>query len=44
MAEHQPGSMDVRAQERVFAGFVAFVSRTVVVIVAGLVLLALLNG
>lgn len=44
MAEYQHGHMDIRAQERTFAGFVRFVSVAVIVIVAFLVFLALANG
>lgn len=44
MAEHQHGSMDTRYHEKVFRGFVTFVTRSVIVIVVSLVLLALING
>ena len=44
MAEHEQGSMDIRAHEKTFAGFVTFASWTVVVILAVLVFLALANG
>lgn len=44
MAEHKPGSMDIRAQEKTFAGFMRFASVSVVVILAFLVFLALANG
>jgi hypothetical protein len=44
MAEHEQGSMDIRAHEKTFAGFVKFASWTVVVILAVLVFLALANG
>jgi hypothetical protein len=44
MAEHQHGSMDVTTHEKVFAGFVTFASRTVMVILVLVVLMALLNA
>ena len=44
MAEHQHGTMDIRAQEKTFALFNTYVARTTVVILVALVLLALING
>jgi hypothetical protein len=44
MAEHKHGSMDVTTQEKVFAGFLTFVSRAVIVILVALVFLALVNA
>ncbi|MFC5737793.1 aa3-type cytochrome c oxidase subunit IV [Sinirhodobacter huangdaonensis] len=44
MADYRMGSMDIRAQERTFAGFLRFVTVGAVVIVAFLVFLALANG
>lgn len=44
MAEHEHGTMDIRAQEKAFAGFVSMVTKTTVVIIVALVLLALING
>lgn len=44
MAEHKPGSMDVRVQEKTFAGFTKFVTWTVIAIIAVLVFIALANG
>lgn len=44
MAEHQPGSMDIRVQEKTFAGFIRFVTYATVAIVIFLVFLALANG
>ena len=41
---HQPGTMDITAQEKTFDGFVTFVTRTVIVIVAALIFLALIAG
>ncbi|KEO52600.1 aa3-type cytochrome c oxidase subunit IV [Thioclava pacifica] len=44
MADYKPGNMDIRVQERTFAGFVRFVTVSVVVIICFLVFLALVNG
>lgn len=44
MAEHQQGSMDIRDQEKTFAGFIRFVTYATVAIVIFLVFLALANG
>lgn len=44
MADHKPGSMDIRVQEKTFAGFTRFVTWSVVAIIAFLVFLALANG
>lgn len=42
--EHIPGTMDIRVQEKTFAGFVTAVTRTVIVIAIFLLLLAMWNG
>ena len=44
MAEHDHGSMDITEQERTFEAFVRWIIRTVIVIVVGLILLAIVNG
>ena len=44
MAEHKHGEMDISTQEKTFDGFISMVSRTSIVIVVALVLLALING
>ena len=44
MAKHEHGTMNIEVQEKTFAGFTSFVTRTVVVIIVALVLLALING
>lgn len=44
MSDYVPGKMDIRVQEKTFAGFVRFVTIAVVVILAFLVFLALANG
>ncbi|WP_102109041.1 aa3-type cytochrome c oxidase subunit IV [Oceaniglobus roseus] len=41
---HKHGSMDIEVQEKTFAGFVTFATRTAIVIVVGLILLAIVNG
>jgi len=48
MADHKsdfvPGTMDVRAQEKTFAGFVSFVKWGIVIIFAILIFMALVNA
>lgn len=44
MAEHEHGKMDITAQEKTFAGFVSFTTKTTIVILLTLVLLALVNA
>ncbi len=44
MAKHTHGSMDITTHEKTFAGFVTWVTRTIVAIIVALILLALVNG
>ena len=44
MADHEHGSMDVSVQEKTFETFMKFVTRSTIVILVALVLLALING
>lgn len=44
MAEHKHGEMEISEQEKTFAGFVKFVTWSVVVILVSLVFLAIVNG
>ena len=44
MAKHEHGSMDTKVQEKVFAGFVSWVTNSIVVIIVFLILLAMING
>lgn len=44
MAEHEPGSMDIRDQERTFEGFMRFTVWVVAIVIAILVFLALANA
>lgn len=44
MSDHKHGEMDVKAQEATFNGFMTFVTRTTIVIIVALILLALING
>jgi hypothetical protein len=48
MADHKsdfkPGSMDIRAQEKTFAGFIKFTQWGVVIIIAILIFMALANA
>ena len=41
MAEYKPGTMDIRAQEKTFAGFIKFTTYTTVAILLVLIFLAL---
>lgn len=41
MAEHKPGSMDIRAQEKTFAGFIRMVTWGVVLSIVTLIIMAL---
>lgn len=41
MAEHQHGSMNTTDQEKTFAGFMTWVTRTVIVILAILLIMAI---
>lgn len=44
MAEHVHGSMDIRSNEKTFAGFIRLSVRAAVVVVLVLVFLALVNA
>ncbi|MEZ5885991.1 MAG: aa3-type cytochrome c oxidase subunit IV [Paracoccaceae bacterium] len=44
MAEHKPGSMNIKAQEQTFAGFVTFTKWSAVVIIGVLIFMALVNA
>lgn len=44
MAKHTHGSMDIKTQEKTFAGFLAWSKWTTIAIIVLLVLLALVNG
>lgn len=44
MGEHVPGSMDIRAQEKTFAGFLRFVTWGAVLCVIVLIVLALADA
>ncbi|MCL7463820.1 MULTISPECIES: aa3-type cytochrome c oxidase subunit IV [Paracoccaceae] len=44
MADYKPGEMDIRAQEKTFAGFTKFVTWSVIVLIGALVFLALANA
>lgn len=41
MADHEHGTMDTKTQQKTFDGFMSFVTKTIVVIVAILVLMAI---
>lgn len=42
--EHKHGSMDIKDQEKTFAGFVKFTNYSIVAIIAVLIFLALFNS
>lgn len=42
--QHEHGSMDIQEQERTFEAFVTWTVRTVFIIIATLIFLALVNG
>lgn len=44
MAEYKPGSMDIRVQEKTFAGFVRMVTWGAVIAILVLIFLALANA
>ena len=44
MAEHNPGSMDIRAQEKTFAGFIRMAIWAAVISILILVFMALTNA
>lgn len=41
MADHEHGSMDITTQQKTFDGFMSFVTKTVIVILAVLVFMAI---
>jgi hypothetical protein len=41
MADHEHGSMDTKTQEKTFDGFMGFVTKTVIVILAILIFMAI---
>ena len=44
MAEHKHGEMDISVQEKTFDGFVNFTIKTVIVILALVIFLAIFNS
>ncbi|MDO8985637.1 aa3-type cytochrome c oxidase subunit IV [Cypionkella sp.] len=44
MAEHKPGSMDIRGQEKTFDGFVRMATWGAIITVAILIFMALANA
>ncbi|MCO4848797.1 MAG: aa3-type cytochrome c oxidase subunit IV [Yoonia sp.] len=44
MAEHKHGEMDTSVQEKTFDGFISMVTKTTIIIIVALILLALING
>lgn len=44
MAEHKHGSMDITTQEKTFEGFINFVIRSILVILALVIFMAIFNA
>ncbi len=44
MAEHKPGSMDIRAHEKTFAGFIRMVTWGGIISIAILIIMALADA
>jgi hypothetical protein len=44
MAEHKPGSMDIRGQEKTFAGFIRMATWGAVISILVLIFMALTNA
>lgn len=44
MAEHKQGSMDIKAQEKTFAGFIRMVTWGIVISIGILIFMALANA
>lgn len=44
MAEHKHGEMDIEVQEKTFEGFVNWVTKSVIIIIAFLIFLAFVGG
>ena len=44
MAEHKPGSMDIRAQEKTYAGFIKMATWGAIITVVVLIVMALANA
>ena len=44
MADYKPGSMDIRAQEKTFVGFISFLKWGTIVVLLVLIFLALANA
>ena len=42
--EHKHGSMDTEVQEKTFAGFINWATKTVIVCILALLFIALVNG
>ncbi|WP_420862256.1 aa3-type cytochrome c oxidase subunit IV [Algirhabdus cladophorae] len=44
MAEHKHGEMDIKVQEKTFAGFIKFTTWGAIISIALLIFIALVNG
>lgn len=43
-ADHEQGKMDIRAQEKTFAGFISMVTNAAIIILVAVVFMALVNA
>ncbi|MBU2981876.1 aa3-type cytochrome c oxidase subunit IV [Lentibacter algarum] len=44
MSDHKHGEMDIKVQEQTFDGFIKFMTRSTIVIIVALVVIAILGG
>ena len=44
MAEHKPGSMDIRAQEKTFSGFIRMITWGAIISIVVLIIMALADA
>ncbi len=44
MSDYKHGEMDIKVQEETFGGFINWITKSVIVIIVALILLALINA
>lgn len=44
MSEYKPGTMDIRAQQETFSGFIRFITRVIIITIVALIFLALVGA
>jgi len=44
MADHKHGEMDIEVQKKTFDGFMSMVTKSTILIIVALILLAMING